>query len=62
MRDFDNFGGVATQIPHLSTVLNLSVAASVGIALDYHRIESTQLITGGNLGIDQLRRRDLLFS
>ena len=40
---FEPFGGIAHQLSHLSTVLNLSIVESVGVALAYHRIIVTKL-------------------
>ena len=40
---FENFGGLAHQLSHLSTILNLAILESVGTALAYHRILSTKL-------------------
>ena len=40
---FDLFGGLALQLAHFSTVLNLSILESVGVALAYHRILTGKL-------------------
>ena len=40
---FDSFGGLALQLTHLSTVINLSIADSVGVALAYRRLVATKL-------------------
>ena len=41
---FDTFGGLALQLSRLSTVINLSILESVGVALAYHRILSGKLM------------------
>ena len=40
---FELFGGIALQLSHLSTVLNISITDSAGIALAYHRILTGKL-------------------
>ena len=40
---FEGFGGLSAQLSHLSTLLELSILESVGVALAYRRIVTTKL-------------------
>ena len=40
---FTSFGGIPLQLSHLSTVLNLSIAEGVGVALAYHKLITAYL-------------------
>ena len=46
--DWSKFGGLGPQIAHLSTVLHIGIAESVGTALAYHRIVGTNLKGGSS--------------
>ena len=42
-QDWSKFGGLGPQLAHLSTVLHLGIAESVGNSLSYHRLVGQKL-------------------
>ena len=51
---FDKFGGLALQLSHLSTIHNLPILESAGVALDYHRALTGKLMKRALQRSDQL--------